>query len=69
MYMLLKLYCSSFSAVAAGTFNWPMIDILPNKDESLEWTVPSFRCDQQKGKGNMESTVSKCTMESIVCII
>ena len=40
------MYFSSFSAVAACTFNRPMIDLLRNKDESLAWTVPAFKCDQ-----------------------
>ena len=62
----MKVCCSSFSAIAAGTFNWPMIDLLQNKDELLEWIVPAFKCDQQKRMGNMESTVWKFTMESIV---
>ena len=64
--MLLKVYCSSFSAVAASSFNWPMIDLLRNKDEMLEWTIPAFKCDQEKRKGYTESTVWKFTMESIV---
>ena len=34
--MLLKVYCSSFSAVAAAEFNRPMIDLLRNKDEFLD---------------------------------
>ena len=38
--ILLKVYCSLFSAVATGTFNRPVIDLLRNKDELLEWTVP-----------------------------
>ena len=25
-----------------------MIDLLRNKDESLEWTAPTFKCDQEK---------------------
>ena len=54
--MLLELYCSSFSAVAAGTCDWPVTNFLGNKDELLEWTVPGFKCDQKKRKGNMEST-------------
>ena len=29
------MYYSSFSAAAAGMFNWPVIDLLQNKDESL----------------------------------
>ena len=37
--MLLYVYCSSFLAVAAGMFNWPMIDLLQNKDGLFEWTV------------------------------
>ena len=65
--MLLRVYWSSFSAVAAGTFDWPMIDILRNKDES--WTVPVFNCDQYNRKENMESTVWKFTMESTVLSI
>ena len=28
-----------------------MIDLLRIKDESLEWTVPAFKCEQQKQKG------------------
>ena len=48
---LLKVYYFfSFSAIAAGTFNWPMFDLLRNKDELLEWTVPAFKCDQKKEK-------------------
>ena len=46
---------SSLSAVSAVTFNWPMIDLLRNKDELTEWAVSAFKCDQQKGKGNMEN--------------
>ena len=64
--MLLKVYCPSFSAVSSGTFDWPMINILRNKDESLERTVPAFKCGQYKRKGNMESIVWKFTTESIV---
>ena len=64
--MLLKVHCSSFSAVAACTFNWPIIDIFRNKDELREWTAPTFKCDLWKRKRNMESTVWKFTMESIV---
>ena len=41
--MLLKVYCSLFLAVAVCTFNWPMIELLLNKDESLEWTTPSLK--------------------------
>ena len=37
--MLIKVYCSLFSAVAADTFNRQMIDFLQNKDESLERRV------------------------------
>ena len=33
-----KVYCSSFAAVATGTFNWPIIDLSWDKDELLEWT-------------------------------
>ena len=40
--MLLKVYCSSFSAAAVGTFNWPMIGIFQNKNESLEWAGAAF---------------------------
>ena len=63
--MLLKVYCSSFSAVATVMFTWPMIDLLRDKDKSLEWTVPAFKCDQLKRKRNMESTVWSFTMESV----
>ena len=38
--MLLKVHCSSFSAVSTGTLNWPMVDIFQNKDELLDRTVP-----------------------------
>ena len=38
--MLLKVHCSSFSAVSTGTLNWPMVDIFQNKDELLDGTVP-----------------------------
>ena len=55
---LFKVYCSPFLAVSACTFNWPMIDILRNKDESLKWTVPAFKCDQSKRKGNMDGKYS-----------
>ena len=44
--ILLKVYCSWYSAVAVGTFNWPMIDLLQNNNESLEWAVSAFKCDQ-----------------------
>ena len=64
--VLLKVYCSSFSAVAAGTFNWPMIDRLRNKDQSPEQTPPAFKCDQEKRKRNMGGTAWKFAMESIV---
>ena len=33
-----KVYCSSFAAVATGTFNWPIIDLSWDKGELLEWT-------------------------------
>ena len=33
--MLLKAYCSSFSAVAACTFNSSMVDLIQDKYESL----------------------------------
>ena len=55
--MLLKVYCSSFSAVANCTFNWPMVELLQNKNESLEGTAPTFKGDQWKRQGNTESTV------------
>ena len=44
--MLLKVYCSPFSTVGGGMFHWPMIDLLQNKDELLEWTVPAYNCYQ-----------------------
>ena len=46
--ILLKVYCSSFSAVAVGMFNWPMIDLLQNKDELLKWAVHTFKCDKKE---------------------
>ena len=49
--MLLKVYCSSFLVFAGST----MIDLLRNKDELLEWTVPALKWSVKKG--NMESTV------------
>ena len=59
--MLLKVYWSSFSAVVTCTtfFNRHIIDLLRNKDESLEWTAPTFKCDQEKRetwKGQCESS-------------
>ena len=47
---ILCYYCFSFSAVAAGTFNWPMIELSRNKDESLEWTVTAFNFQVQSIK-------------------
>ena len=41
--------------------NWPMVDFLRNKDESLDWKVPAF-----KWKRNMGRAVRKYTAESIV---
>ena len=35
-------------------------------DELPEWTVPAFKWINKKRKRNMESTVRKLTMESIV---
>ena len=64
--MLLKMYCSSFSAVAASTFNWPMIEFIQNKVEMNDWTAPALKCDQQNRKGNMENKVWKYMVESIV---
>ena len=68
--MLLKVYCSSFSAVAAAELNRPMIDLLRNKDEFLDldeqYLILSAinkrerekcKVDQWKRKGIMESTV------------
>ena len=42
------LFHCSFSAVAAGMFNWPIIDLLQKKDELLEWTVHTFKCDKKE---------------------
>ena len=55
--MLLKLYCSLFSAIAVGTFDWPMIDILQNKDEQFEWTVPTgkYSVKVHSGKDSIHS--------------
>ena len=38
-----------------------MVDFLQNEDESLDSTASDFKCDQLKRKGNMESTVWKCS--------
>ena len=43
--------------------------ILQNKDEMLNCTAPAFKCDQQKRKGYMGSTMWKHTVESIIHII
>ena len=43
-----------------------MIDLSRNKDESLEWRAPTFKCDQENRKRNVESTVWKVTVETIV---
>ena len=56
--------CSSFSAVTACTFNWPMIHLLWNKDESLKWIASAFKCDWSIKKKDMASTVWKIPMES-----
>ena len=65
--ILLMVYCSLYSAVAACTFNWTMASLIQNKDEMLDWTPPAFKCDQQKKrKACMESTVWKHTVESVV---
>ena len=34
--MLLKVCCALHSAVAAGIFNWPMVDLF-NRDKSFYW--------------------------------
>ena len=59
--MLLKEYYSSFAAVEACY----LTKLLPNKDESLEWAEPAFKCDQWKSKESKESIVSNYTVESI----
>ena len=43
------MYCSSFSAFAACTCNFP-VNFLRNQDEILDWTTPAFKCKQKKGK-------------------
>ena len=43
---LVKVYSSSFSAVATCTFNWSMVALLQNKDELLDGIAPAFKCDQ-----------------------
>ena len=63
---LLEVYFSSFSAVATYTFNWPMVYLLRNRHESLDWIVPAFKYNQLKRKGNMKSAVCKYTVESVV---
>ena len=44
--MLLKVYRSSFPAVATCTFTWPMVDFLRIKYESLDGAAPTFKCNQ-----------------------
>ena len=44
--MLLKVYSSWFSAAASCPFNWPMIDLLRNKDKSHIWIASAFKCNQ-----------------------
>ena len=47
--MLLKLFYSSLSAVAAGTFNWPMSGHLQNKDELLQNTLSKCPGEMRPG--------------------
>ena len=44
--MLLKVFSSSFSAVAACTLNWLMVHLSKNKDELLDATAPAVKCGQ-----------------------
>ena len=46
-----------------------MADFLRNKDESRDGAVLTLKCDQKKRNGNMESTVWKYTVKSILHII
>ena len=46
--MLLKEYYFSFSAVAAFTFNWPIVDLLQKQEPIIWLTAPAVNCDQLK---------------------
>ena len=43
-----------------------MVNLLQNKDELLEWTVPVFKCNQKKRKGDMKNIVWNLSVESMV---
>ena len=58
------MYCFSFSAFAACTFNCQTVNFLRSQDEILDSTTSAFQCKQKKG--NMESAVSKYAVGSIV---
>ena len=49
--MLLKVYCSSFSAVAAGTFDWPMIRHFTNQGWMAWMDSTYFQMQSVKKKG------------------
>ena len=59
-------HCTSFWAVAVYTFNWPVVNLFQKLGWIVWLTAPAFSCDRWKRKGNIESTVRKVTMESIV---
>ena len=67
MYLVLpKVYYFSFSAVAACAFNWPTVDLLRKQGWTIWLTTSAWDYDSLKRKGNMESTMLRCTLESIV---
>ena len=65
-FMLLKVYYFSFLAVAGCTFNWPAVDLLWKQGWIIWLTTPAFDCDWSKREIIMESTMLKCTLESIM---
>ena len=52
MYSTLVKTCCS--VVSTCTFNWPMVDFLQSKDESLDGTAPSNKRKGKHGKYNVE---------------
>ena len=48
---LLKVFCSSFSAVAVCTFDWSMDNLLGTHKKNVWLTVFAFKCKSIKKKG------------------
>ena len=61
--LLLKLYYSSFSAIAASTFNWPMADILRKQGWIIWLTTPVFECDRKKKRKKKKGRHGKCSVK------